>query len=76
MNTTQSASAPASPKPPIGTGNHSILFASSGVASCRSSMGVMIAPGARALSRIPAPAHCGVTAVRRTQRLIAIFEAA
>ena len=53
-----------------------MFLASAGVASRRSSMGVMIAPGARALSLIPAPAQSGVTALRWTHRLTAILEAA
>src|SRR5690349_24700735 len=36
----------------------------------------MMAPGASALSRIPAPAQFGDTAVRRTQWLTAILDAA
>ena len=76
MNTVQSASCPGSPNPPTGTGKRRMLRASAGVASWRSSMGVMVAPGARALSRIPAPAHSAVTAWCRTHRLTAIFDAA
>jgi hypothetical protein len=36
----------------------------------------MIAPGASAFRRMPAPAHCVVTACRRTQRATAILDAA
>ncbi|MCX4473392.1 hypothetical protein OOK41_24320 [Micromonospora sp. NBC_01655] len=33
-------------------------------------------PGARTLTRMPAPAHCGETALRRAHRVTAIFELA
>src|SRR5271157_6203972 len=46
MKSTQSASCPASPKPPIGTGKERTTFARFGVDSCSSRSGVMIAPGA------------------------------
>lgn len=70
MNSVQSARCPASPNPPIGTGKDRIAFA--GVASCFSSCGVMMVPGARALSRMSAPAHSRRTVLRRTHRLTAI----
>ena len=76
MKSTQSASCPASPNPPIGTGKERMRFASFGVDSPSSRRGVIIAPGARAFRRMPAPAHSVLTASRRTQRLTATLDAA
>lgn len=64
-----------SPKRPAGTGNRRTAFPCCGRANCCSSSGVRTAPGTKALSRMPAPAHSGWTARRRTHRLTAIFDA-
>jgi|GEM_PF-7019094 len=74
MKTTQSAIACGVPKSPDGIGNDSIALAVSGSSSCACRSGVRMAPGAIALSRIPAPIHSGDVAARRSHLLSAIFE--
>jgi len=76
MNRTQSARCDGSPKSPAGIGNDRMSLASDGMDSCCSSSGVLTAPGAIALRRMPSPIQAGLVAAVRTQWLTATLEAA
>jgi hypothetical protein len=76
MNTTHAAMSAGSPYPPMGTGKLSMPLASSGSSSCPCSSGVMMAPGAMALTRMPCPAHCSLVPLMRSQCVTAIFDPA